>query len=230
MFSKFWKQLHCNSCMNKQKAILKCVLCKKTHFQWLSKDQCSNLELEKPDGIQNYLFKSRRELLRQQEVNELILRKGRDREVSWLLQLLYLNVWMNLNMGKKLKSRQSPEPQPEGGCFRERKKTEEILMENWKVSSAWQCFLPPKHTPILKQYAEGDKNIIGKPLKSKTELCCETQSTENRSWDTAKTVLSPPPKNIKTLDENTKVRAWAGGNLTFTLMCFLGVPYWMKAA
>ena len=118
-----------------------CTVQKDFHFQWLSKDQCSNLELEKPDGLQNYLFKSRRELLRQQEVNELILQKGRDREVSWLLQLLYLSVWMHLNMGKKLKFRQSPEPQPEGGCFRERKKTEEILMENWKVSSAWQCFL-----------------------------------------------------------------------------------------
>ena len=67
-----------------------CTVQKDFHFQWLSKDQCSNLELEKPDGIQNYLFQSRRELLRQQEVNELILQKGRDREVSWLLQLLLL--------------------------------------------------------------------------------------------------------------------------------------------
>ena len=67
-----------------------CTVQKDFHFQWLSKDQCSNLELEKPDGLQNYLFKSRRELLRQQEVNELILQKGRDREVSWLLQLVLL--------------------------------------------------------------------------------------------------------------------------------------------
>lgn len=147
MFSKFWKQLHCNSCMNKQKAILKCVLCKKTHFQWLSKDQCSNLELEKPDGIQNYLFKSRRELLRQQEVNELILRKGRDREVSWLLQLLYLNVWMNLNMGKKLKSRQSPEPQPEGGCFRERKKNWRDFDGELESFKCMAVFFTPKTYP-----------------------------------------------------------------------------------
>ena len=97
----------------------------------MSKDQCSNLELEKPDGIQNYLFKSRRELLRQQEVNELILQKGRDREVSWLLQLLYLSVWMHLNMGKKLKFRQSPEPQPldKWLCRKEFTQTEKVVKQ-----------------------------------------------------------------------------------------------------
>lgn len=101
-------------------------------------------------------------------------------------------------------------------------------METWKVSSTWKGFFFPKtYTPILKQYVAGDKNISGKPPKSKTELCCQSHNTKIRIRPTKQSAT--PNKTYKILDENVKVRAWAGGNLTLTQAWFIAVPYWIKA-
>lgn len=141
-------------------------------------------------------FQKRTELLRQQELNELKLQKGRNREVSCLLQLLLVWVyWWIWIWASSWESRQSPEQYLERGCYRE---------GNWKrfwwrlgkFQAHGRVSFSPKHTPQYWSSMWQETKTYLESLRRAKQSSVVNLTTQRWGFDPQKRV-PPQTKNTK---------------------------------